>query len=101
MSDQDTKLVCYKTLSIWTAQTLPEAFKGRHNTKTGTWAKLMILSGSLTMEFMSDDGIITRNAQYSTEQQPPLIEPKQYHRIAAYSPDMSCQLSFYIQESLN
>lgn len=96
--DQDENLVCYKTLSIWTAETLPDAFKSRHNTKAGTWAKLAILSGHLTMEFMSENGAITGSAEYSTKHQPPVIKPRQYHRIAYYSNDLRCQLSFYTQE---
>lgn len=96
--DQDDNLVCYKTLSIWTAETLPDAFKSRHNTKSGTWAKLILLSGCLTMEFMSEDGNVTGSQEYSTEHQPPLIKPKQYHRIASYSDDLRCQLSFYAKD---
>ncbi|MDI2112833.1 DUF1971 domain-containing protein [Commensalibacter nepenthis] len=48
-------------------QTIPEGFKNRHNTKMGTWAKLVILSGYLTMEFMSDDGETTDQVEYSKE----------------------------------
>lgn len=98
MSNQNNNLVCYKKLDIWTAQTIPDGFKGRHNTKSGTWAKLVILSGKLTMEFMSDDGGIVGKSEYSTEHQPHLIEPRQYHRIASYSEDIRCQLSFYAQK---
>lgn len=98
MSNQDENLICYKMLSVWTADTLPEAFKNRHNTKSGTWAKLQILSGDLTMEFMLGDGTVTNRIKYSTLQQPPLIKPKQYHRIAAYSNNIRCQLSFYAKE---
>lgn len=97
--NQNQNLICYKTLSIWTAETLPNAFKSRHNTKSGTWAKLVILSGNLTMEFMSEDGKVIDSVKYSTEYQPPLIRPKQYHRIALHSHDLRCQLSFYAEES--
>lgn len=100
MKHNNEDFVCYKTLSVWTEMTLPEAFKSRHNTKAGTWAKLQILSGHVTMEFMTEDGEVTGKAEYSVENQPPLIEPKQYHRIAACSHDLSCQLSFYCKKSL-
>lgn len=95
MTNYNDDLVCYKTLSIWTAETLPEAFKSRHNTKAGTWAQLQILSGYVVMEFMTEDGVVTGKVKYSVENQPPLIAPKQYHRIAEWSHDVSCQLSFY------
>lgn len=40
-------LLPYKTMPVWTAQSIPKAFLEKHNTKEGTWAKLTILSGSL------------------------------------------------------
>ncbi|CAI3943140.1 SAM-dependent methylase [Commensalibacter communis] len=100
MSNKNEDLVCYKTLSVWTSQTIPEGFKSRHNTRSGTWAKLVILSGSLIMEFMSDEGEVIDRLEYSKENQPPLIQPKQYHRIVSCSEDVRCQLSFYAKESV-
>ena len=82
----DGKLVCYKTLPIWNVKTLPKSFKECHNTKEGVWAKLKILSGSLVME-------------YSVVHQPEMIKPRQYHKIASCSEDMTCQLSFYTVSS--
>ena len=40
-------LVCYKGLPNWTAQTLPEPFRHKHNTRKDVWAKLTILNGKL------------------------------------------------------
>ncbi|NEP76600.1 DUF1971 domain-containing protein [Okeania sp. SIO2G5] len=34
-------LVKYKTLPTWAESTLPEAFQTRHNTKQGTWGKII------------------------------------------------------------
>ncbi|MEX7622203.1 DUF1971 domain-containing protein, partial [Serratia marcescens] len=41
----EQQLLCYKTLPEWNSDTLPEAFRQRHNTQSGTWAKLTVLSG--------------------------------------------------------
>lgn len=91
----DGKLVCYKTLPIWNVKTLPKSFKECHNTKEGVWAKLKILSGSLVMEFLNDKKEIEKETEYSVVHQPEMIKPRQYHKIASCSEDMTCQLSFY------
>jgi tellurite methyltransferase len=44
-------LICYKELPVWTAQTIPQGFKNQHNTKAGTWAKLKIYQGELSLLF--------------------------------------------------
>ncbi len=49
-------LLPYKTMPVWTAQSIPKAFLEKHNTKEGTWAKLTILSGSLVFYQLSPDG---------------------------------------------
>jgi len=47
-------LISYKKMPLWTAETLPEAFKKMHNTKVGTWAQLHILKGEITFEFLNE-----------------------------------------------
>lgn len=87
-------LRCYKTLPVWDAQGLPEAFQRNHNTKAGTWARLTILSGTLDFALTDEQGAVLRTLHCSVAQQPPLIEPQQWHRIAGFSPDVQCQLAF-------
>ncbi|MGV8209219.1 DUF1971 domain-containing protein, partial [Pseudomonas aeruginosa] len=55
----EQQLLCYKTLPEWNSDTLPEAFRQRHNTQSGTWAKLTVLSGNLTFAMMTEDGATT------------------------------------------
>lgn len=88
-------LVCYKTLPIWHHDTLPQAFKEKHNTQAGTFAKLVILKGELDFAILDEDGNITSQQHFSVTHQPPFIEPKQWHKIVATSYDIECQLSFY------
>lgn len=88
-------LICYKTLPVWNGQTLPEAFQQRHNTKEGAWAKLTVLKGTLTFAFLTENDEVLETALFTPEHQPPLVQPLQWHRIAAFSDDMQCQLAFY------
>lgn len=92
---EEEHLVCYKTLPIWNVDTLPKSFRECHNTKQGVWAKLRVLSGSLTMEFLNEIKEVINEAHYSVAHQPELIKPRQYHKIVSCSKDMTCQLSFY------
>ncbi|MGN7973824.1 SAM-dependent methyltransferase TehB [Serratia sp. 22264] len=88
-------LLCYKTLPQWNSATLPAAFQQKHNTQAGTWARLTLLSGTLTFALMTQEGETTETWQFSPESQPPFIEPQQWHRIVSFSDDMICQLAFY------
>lgn len=94
MSD---KLVAYKTLPIWTAATLPAAFKQPHNTQPGTWAKLHILKGHLNFAMLDTAGNTTAEHQFCITKQPLLIHPQQWHKICSVSEDIRCQLTFYCQ----
>ncbi|UJR62939.1 SAM-dependent methyltransferase TehB [Dickeya zeae] len=89
------ELICYKQMPVWNSNTLPAAFQEKHNTKEGTWAKLEILQGELTFELLTEQGEVTERLQFSPQQQPPYIDPQRWHRIAAFSDDLQCQLSFY------
>ena len=88
-------LLCYKTLPQWNSATLPATFQQQHNTQAGTWARLTLLSGTLTFALMTQEGETTETWQFSPESQPPFIEPQQWHRIVSFSDDMICQLAFY------
>lgn len=95
---KDHHLVFYKKIPVWNVKTLPQTFRKCHNTRQGVWAKLCILSGSLTMEYLNDHKEVIKQCDYSVVNQPNFIQPRQYHRIAACSQDMTCQLSFYSEE---
>lgn len=88
-------LICYKTLPIWNANTLPELFRQKHNTQVGTWAKLQIIKGSIEFEMLTEQGEIISTHYFNVQQQPPFISPQQWHRIAKVSDDLQCQLAFY------
>ena len=89
------QLVCYKTLPVWNKGTLPDGFKKQHNTLQGTWAKLTILKGSLNFALLTEAGEVTKQYHFLVEDQPPFIEPQQWHKIVDCSDDLECQLAFY------
>ncbi|VCU71234.1 putative S-adenosyl-L-methionine-dependent methyltransferase TehB [Pigmentiphaga humi] len=87
-------LLVYKTLPVWNARTLPEAFQRRHNTQAGTWAQLTVLRGSLEFATLDENDGVTGHWTFTPDRQPPRIAPEQWHRIAGFSPDLECQLEF-------
>lgn len=89
------ELVCYKKMPIWTSTTLPQGFKEKHNTQQGTWAKLVILQGSLEFAMLTEQGDMIEQFSFSVANQPPFIEPQQWHKIVSCSDDLECQLGFY------
>ncbi|WP_213990787.1 SAM-dependent methyltransferase TehB [Sodalis sp. dw_96] len=89
------ELLCYQTMPIWTRETIPTAFRERHNTKEGVWARLTVLQGSLTFDLMNENNDIVQSGEFSAGRQPPQVEPQQWHRIAAVSDDIQCRLAFY------
>ncbi len=89
------RLYCYKTMPVWNNCTLPAAFQKRHNTKDGVWAKLTILKGTLDFAFLTETGELVSTHVFSPDDQLPFIEPQRWHRIAAFSDDVECQLAFY------
>lgn len=89
------KLVCYKTLPKWHSDTLPQAFRQQHNTKAGTWAKLVIFSGSLRYDALDENGKVTNSIIFDKNSDIPFVEPQAWHRVEPMSEDLCCQLSFY------
>ncbi|CNK75892.1 SAM-dependent methyltransferase TehB [Yersinia aldovae] len=93
--ENNSALLCYKTLPVWHSANVPTMFREKHNTKAGTWAKLTILSGEMDFLILDETGNTLERHTFTNEQQPPFIEPQVWHRIAACSDDLQCQLSFY------
>lgn len=89
------ELYCYKKLPVWDAKSLPAAFQEKHNTAQGVWAKLTVLQGELQFAFLTQTGEIVSTHTFSSENQPPSIDPQCWHKIVSFSDDMQCQLSFY------
>lgn len=91
------KLIEYKTMPEWDANSLPKGFKNKHNTKAGTWAKLTILAGKLQYDAMDENGNILDSLIFDKNTDTPFVEPQAWHKVTALTDDMRCQLSFYCQ----
>ncbi len=90
-------LVCYKTLPEWNAQSLPQAFRRRHNTKVGTWAKLTITQGKLKYYALDENDNIQETHIFDADKQAPFIAPQAWHRVEPQTDDLHCQLAFYCE----
>lgn len=91
------QLICYKKMPIWTQESIPSGFKKQHNTKVGTWAKLVILEGQLHFAFVSEQGEVLSEHCFTAVEPAPMIEPQVWHKIVSASSDVRCQLEFYCQ----
>ncbi|MGT2847123.1 SAM-dependent methyltransferase TehB [Streptococcus massiliensis] len=91
-------LVMYKQMPVWTAETLPETVKNRHNTKIGTWGKLAIFRGKLKFVELNEDDEVLAEHIFDPNMETPFVEPQVWHRVEALTDDLECQLAFYCQE---
>ncbi|MDQ0223258.1 SAM-dependent methyltransferase TehB [Streptococcus moroccensis] len=90
-------LIPYKTMPEWTAQTLPQVFQERHNTKPGTWARLTILSGKLRFISLDENETVLDEVVFDADSNIPFVEPQAWHRVEPVTDDLRCQLTFYCQ----
>ncbi|WGE57131.1 SAM-dependent methyltransferase TehB [Actinobacillus equuli] len=90
-------LICYKQMPVWTKESLPQMFQEKHNTKQGTWAKLTILKGELKFYELTEQGEEISSVIFTSENQPPFVEPQLWHKVEALSDDLECQLAFYCE----
>ncbi|KAI8999707.1 hypothetical protein DFJ74DRAFT_476191 [Hyaloraphidium curvatum] len=49
-------VVCYKTMPVWTGESMPQGFKRSHSTAAGVWGRLVCQEGSLDFVFEGIDG---------------------------------------------
>lgn len=88
-------LVKYQTLPVWTKDTLPTAFRKKHNTKKGTWARLTIGKGRLKYYALNESGDVQSTQVFSSTNPPPFIEPQAWHKVEPLTDDLECFLEFY------
>lgn len=46
--------VYYRTLGPWSAEEIPEGLKGQHQLKTGSWAVIKILRGTIDFAWVDE-----------------------------------------------
>ena len=70
-------------------QTLPDALRGDHRTKPGTWGLLRVLAGEVHLIFTDPP-----SEHLVTPDRPAIIPPQATHRVVPLGP-MTMQIEFY------
>lgn len=84
----------YKTTAVWDQDSLPQAIRGAHNTKAGTWGLLRVLEGDVRLVFHEParELVVTPDA-------PGEIPPQAWHHVEVTGP-MRMQVEFYHEKPL-
>lgn len=72
----------YKRTAEFTQDSIPAGLKSQHNTKAGTWAKIVVLEGSLNYRIYGDppeDNLLTK-------ERPGIIEETVKHEVQPSGP---------------
>lgn len=92
-------LEVYRTMPEWSAQTLPKVFQKKHNTKEGTWARLVVSAGALRFTLLTEDGEVLSSRVVDAASGPLLVEPGEWHRVEPVDDACRCELSFLCEPS--
>ena len=84
----------YARSPVFDEDTLPDALRGEHRTKPGTWGLLRVLSGEVHLLFSGDNTPV-----HVTVGHPAVIPPQATHHVEILGP-MQMQVEFYHQPPL-
>ena len=79
----------HKSTPVFNQDTIPKAILNRHNTKAGTWGKLVILSGSVLFVDLENNVEIK-----ATPERPVNIVPQAWHHLKTCGP-VELKVEFY------
>ena len=79
----------YKATPNFNQDSIPKAILNRHNTKEGTWGRLVVLSGSVIFVDLENDREII-----STPERPVNIVPQAWHHLKVCG-DVELKVEFY------
>ncbi|CAM3272348.1 DUF1971 domain-containing protein [Sphingomonas antarctica] len=79
----------YAKSAVFDEQTLPDALRNDHRTKSGTWGLLRVFSGEVRLIFVDPP-----SDHHVTPDTPALIPPQATHYVVTMGP-MSMQVEFY------
>lgn len=82
----------YKSTPIFDERSLPQALRGEHRTKPGTWGLLRILEGQVTLVFIDPPREIL-----VTPDHPANIPPQETHYVRLEGP-VRLQVEFYLDQ---
>ncbi len=89
----------YKRLPEWSAETLPQGFRRKHNTKEGTWAQLTVHAGALRFIHLDANGEELSSRVIDTASGPQLVDPGVWHKVEPQDEALRCQLAFLCEPS--
>ncbi len=77
MKELPDHLELYKSTPIFTEDTIPKGLLKQHNTKAGTWGKVVILEGEINYNILPpyDETILL------SPQKCGIVEPQVYHQL--------------------
>ncbi|MEM8807323.1 MAG: SAM-dependent methyltransferase TehB [Cyanobacteria bacterium P01_G01_bin.38] len=94
MSPLTDALVKYKTLPPWTETTLPETFQTKHSTQSGTWAKIIVQTGSLQYDALNEAGDTLSTSIITPQHTDFFVQPGAWHKVTPLG-SLSCFVEFY------
>ena len=81
----------YRSTPIFDQDSLPQALRGRHETKAGVWGLIRVIEGVVNLTYVDPHSEIVL-----TPGRPGLVLPQQPHFVTALGP-MKMQVDFYDQ----
>jgi tellurite resistance-related uncharacterized protein len=94
MKQLPTNLTKNGETPVFTEETLPEPLRNWHQTGTGVWAEILVTTGFVQYEILSDPPEMVELSPES----PGVIEPEQPHRVKL-SEGGEMQVVFYTIDS--
>lgn len=79
----------YAKTPVFDERTLPDALRGDHRTKPGTWGLLRVLEGEVRLIFIDPP-----SEHHVTPTTPAVIPPAETHHVVTMGP-MTMQVAFY------
>ncbi|MCH2204675.1 MAG: DUF1971 domain-containing protein [Lentisphaerales bacterium] len=79
----------YKSTPVFNQDTIPKGILNQHNTKAGTWGKLVVLSGEVIFVDLQNNWEIT-----ATADRPVNIVPEAWHHLKVCGP-VELKVEFY------
>lgn len=95
MAEIPIECTLYKRTPTFSASNVPPGLLSRHNTKVGTWGKIVVEMGSLEYTIFGPPELVS----ILTPDTPGIIKPQEYHKVALLSSNTEFHVEFYAASS--
>lgn len=89
--------VCYQEMPVWDSAALPAAAAEKQYAEAGSWVRLTVLRGEMTLTVFNDANGINAIHRCSAQHQPPVITPLSGYHIDDCSADLQCRTALYCE----